>query len=1350
MAKHSAKRESKHIEWLSLIEVSGPFLTLSMLDEVFPQGLDKVETKHRRRLRDAYDEWCEAVDQADPQLKEIHEAWVRYVLQDFLGYDDLVLILNAGQKPLFEGRPANGGGRYSPRWFVEDQADSVKNQKQKPTVKMFVDVLPPKTNLHEAKKGDFWPVSPVEKMIVVCREHGVRIGLITNGEQWMLVNAPLGSISSDASWYARLWFQEELTLKAFSSLLDVRRCFGPPNENLPALLEESLNRHEEITNTLGEQVKNAVEVLVQRLDMADVERGRKLLPKNPTELYEACLTVMMRLVFILCAEQRGLWLLDDPLYDQSYAASTLRDKLQEAADQHGEEILEHRLDAWPRLLSLFRMVYGGFETDTLRLPALGGALFDPDRFPFLEGRETGTSWRTEPCRPIPIDNRTVLHLMTALEVLEQGSGALLLSYRALDVEQIGHVYEGLLEYTVKRLDKTTLGLGGTKSAKNPNISLAELESAALDGEDSLVALIREHTKKGEEAILKALAKSLPPLLETRLQSVCSVRKGLLERVKPFGNLLRLNAWEYPIVYDEGSFTVTLGPDRRETGTHYTPKSLTEEIVKTTLEPVVYDGFSNGTPLSKCRLKKPQEILSLKICDPAMGSGAFLVQVCRWLGARLVESWGIEEKSGLLIDIQGNAVKTLGGKEKMSVEPNERLTVAMRLVAERCLYGVDINPLAVELAKLSIWLTTMSKGRPFGYLDHNFRSGDSLLGLHHLDQLTQWTMTPTESGTNRQPTFFESAVYEAVAESHGIREELRSVAVRDIHDVETMQQLHRKAQAKTAKARKLADAMTAAVLAAKGNVNERKENLAALAGLAETYLKEDDSRLVQDIDAQTKQRLAVDLPPGKPQRVPLHWAIEFPEVFASYGGFDAIIGNPPFLGGRKMRGAFGEAYLIWLQYMWPHSSLNSDFCAFFFLRTSVLLRVKASICFLATNTIGQGDTARTALLYLTDTENFSIRYARSSFSWPGEATVVTALVAIYNGAWSGHYFLDGRNVERITAILDDGDRWGDACIFEENVIINFQGSVFAGKGFVLTKEEAELFLQLRKENSRVIFPFLGGNDLNTSPCFAASRWAIDFRDFPLERCEKEWPEVLERIRRLVKPERDKASRDAHKRYWWQHGDKRPALYERIRKNDFVFALVRHTKHLALARVSTKQVFQESLCILDLPNWTAFAAIQSTLHYAWARRGSSTLGEGLRYTPSDYFDTFPFLHLSSTTLEKLGEEYYNHRTAAMLESNLGLTEIYNRFHEPDESDERIVELRDLHRQMDEAVAAAYGWDDLDLGHDFHSVGYLSEKDRIRYTINEKARLEVLLRLSKLNRERYNEEQAANPTKKKVQKQ
>jgi hypothetical protein len=568
------KQLSRHLEWLSLIEVSGPFLALSVIEQAFPQGLEAVETPLRQHLRAAYDEWRDAVDENDPLLLELHKEWIRLVMAELLEYDDTILKSNDSLSAPFSYTPIECLGTFTPDHAVLGNDD---------TPRLFVSVQAPGTDLETVQRGDAWPVSLIERMTLLCREYGVRLGLVTNGEQWILINAPVGATSSHVSWYARLWFQEPVTLKAFVSLLGVRRSFGPADQTLEALLTKSLEYHEEITDTLGDQVRQAVEVLVQGLDKADEDRNRELLRDvSPAELYEAGLTVMMRLVFVLCAEERGLLLLGDQVYDQYYAVSTLRGQLAEDAGHSGNEILDRRHDAWTRLLALFRAIYSGIEYESLRMPALGGSLFDPDRFPFLEGRAKGTNWRESSAVPLPIDNRMVLMLLEALQVLEQKGGALLLSYKALDVEQIGHVYEGLLEYTVIRAPEVTLGLIGSQKVKNPTASLSEMESARLDNFETLVALCASVTGRSIQAVANALQRPVEDAFVSRLFTVCGGDIGLVERIKPFANLLRINSWEDPVVYRKKSFMVTLGTDRRETGTHYTPKVLTESIVTITL------------------------------------------------------------------------------------------------------------------------------------------------------------------------------------------------------------------------------------------------------------------------------------------------------------------------------------------------------------------------------------------------------------------------------------------------------------------------------------------------------------------------------------------------------------------------------------------------------------------------------------------------------------------------------------------------------------------------------------------------------------------------------------------------
>ena len=784
-------------EWLNLIEVSGPFLAVPVLRDVFPQGLEALTSGRSQRLRRTYEEWRDAVDMDDVDLPALHKAWVDEVLVTALEMDEGVLRRGVALPDRLTVSMPEHGLTVAPDLAVVNWTNG-----DEPL--LLIHVYEPDTDLDATRSFDGLAITPADRMLALLRATGCAIGIVTNGERWMLVHGPVGAVAGFASWYARLWGQELETLRAFVSLLGVRRFFGPDAEKLPALFERSLKHQDDVTEALGEQVRRAVEVLVQALDRADQDRNRDLLRDvDPRELYEAGLTVMMRLVFLLAAEERGLLLLGDPRYNSFYAISSLRMQLR--ADS--EEILERRRSAWSRLLALFRGVYGGIDHPTLRLQALGGSLFDPDRYPFLEGRKKGTSWRSDPAEPLPIDDRTVLILLEAIQTFEGHT----LSYRALDVEQIGHVYEGLLERTVKRVDDVTLELDSGAKAKDPRVTLGEIESARLDGATRVAELFKERSERSESAIRNALERAADDQLATRLLTVCRGDVRLRDRILPYAALLRTDPWGYPLVHHSGAFVVVLGADRRESGTHYTPKNLTEKIVEETLTPLVYRGPAEGKPREDWELKSAEELIDLKICDPAMGSGAFLVQACRWLSDRLVEAWTGTEAEGKKIDSEGRILDN-GDAEAFDPIPKdaeERAIVAKRLIAERSLYGVDRNPLAVELAKLSLWLTTMSKGRPFGFLDHNLRTGDSLLGIHDLGQLIELDMNPKDDAQLR---LFGRTIRSAVEKALELRARLRETPIRDIRDVEAMAALDTQSRGELALPTSIADAFVGIVLA----------------------------------------------------------------------------------------------------------------------------------------------------------------------------------------------------------------------------------------------------------------------------------------------------------------------------------------------------------------------------------------------------------------------------------------------------------------------------------------------------------------------------------------------------------
>ena len=1328
-----------HAEWLSLVEALGPFLSMPVLLRAFPQGLDAHDSEVMRQVRLAHDEW-----QAERQDKEIHGAWVAFVLREVLGFPDEVLLSGQAIPSGLAVTVAEQGETLRPDWVVK-QAQ----------VRLLVQVYPAGQDLEKAVKGSKWAASAATRMMELLRSAQVQLGLVTNGEHWMLVNVQKEQTTGFVSWYATLWQEEKLTLRAFRSLLGVERFFAvDEGETIEALLSESANSQQEVTDQLGFQVREAVEVLVQSIDRADADREREMLAGvSEGRLYEAALTVMMRLVFLFSAEERGLLLLGDSVYDQFYAVSTLRERLREQADQNGEEILERRYDAWCRLLAVFRAVYGGIEHEALRLPAYGGTLFDPDRFAFLEGRPEGSNWRKTEARPIEINNRTVLHLLEALQILQvrlPGGGGVeprKLSFRALDIEQIGHVYEGLLDHTAVRAREPILGLVGT-SKKEPEVALATLagfDYAQPSGMEALLKFLRKETGRSPSALKKGLAVKASEEWSAfelgRLLVACGNDIELYERVLPFAGLVRADTFGYPLVVGAGSVYVTQGSDRRDTGTHYTPRSLTEEIVKYTLEPLVYVGPAEGKPKEKWRLKQASELLGLKVCDMAMGSGAFLVEVCRYLSARVVEAWenalgsqgtARQDSNGASIEQQEIRVLPDGSlsvgettERLLPAEPEERLIMAKRLVADRCIYGVDKNPLAVEMAKLSLWLITLQKNKPFTFLDHALRCGDSLVGVS-VEQLCYWNMDTHET----TPELLANEIREQVDEVSQMRRRLESISVETTADQQEKERLLGLARTRVTGLQSGADQLVTSYFVP--GKKRRQDDVRQI--MLQAYRGEGDvPEELQGVLEKNNVR-------------PFHWELEFPEVFADGSGFDAIMGNPPFQGGSKITGALGTNYRNFLvDWIANGKKGNADICAYFFLRANQSLRIDGDMGLIATNTISQGDTREIGLEQLAN-GGCTILRAVPSRKWPGTANLEVAYVWLRKGQWDGKLVLEEKTTAGITPFLTaPGKIAGKPYRLSKNNSRSFLGSKVYGQGFVMEPEKAQTLIEQNARNADVLFPYLHGQDLNSNPDQSPSRWVINFFDWPLDADHDDlnkpkgppyaadYPDCLNIVREKVKPERDKNKRKLRRERWWQYGEIAPGLYGAIESYDRVLSRSRVANIHSISFVPTDVVINERLAVFVFSRNRTFALLQSDIHESWARKHSSTLRTDMMYAPSDCFETFPF-PTQTSSLESIGDRYYTHRQSIMQTTQQGLTKTYNRFHNPDDTAPDIAQLRQLHIEMDTAVAAAYGWQDLALAHDFHET-----KQGLRFTISEAARREVLDRLLALNHQRYAEEVA-----------
>jgi hypothetical protein len=1307
--RRSSSSAQHHVEWLQLIDVSGPFLSLSVLSDVFPQGLDAVEPELAERLKQAHVEWLANRELRRPDAA-IHSAFLDFVLREVLGYPDELI---AGSQEL--------GDTYAatlPEHRVTLRPDLAIRRPGEPPA-LLVMRNPADVSLSRPLNERGLHASPVERMRMLLKHTGVRSGLVTNGAEWTLVHVPAERTATFATWYANLLVEERVVLRSFVSLLGTRRLFGVDDpETLDGLFERSRDDEREVTDQLGYQARRAVELLVAAFDRADHDASGAVLKDVPEHrLYEAALAVVMRIIFLLAAEARGLFPDDGP-WAESYALTPLRADLEAQSDRHGIEVLERRFDAWPRLLATFRAVHGGIEHSRVRMPGYGGGLFDPNRYPFLEG-DAGAVPR--------ISNRAILHVLDALQTLEVevpgGRERRPLSFRALGIEQIGHVYEGLLDHTALRAEAPALGLVGTKK-KEPEVALAELEAKRADGEEALLAFLKELTDRSVSAIRNRLGTGFDADRLARLRAACGHDGELVRRVLPFAGLVRDDVFGDPMVFREGRVYVTQSPFRRSTGTHYTPPSLTEPIVQYALEPMVYRGPAEGESRKEWELKRPSELLELKVCDIAMGSAAFLVASCRYLAARLVEAWELHPEEA---------------SADVGADLEERELTARRLVAERCLYGVDVNPLAVEIAKVSLWLTTLRRDRPFTFLDHALRCGDSLLGLTSLEQLEALTLKPDEADSILLEPARE-AIRSTLEEVREVRERIEATDAVDLREAE------QKATALAGSERKLhalkvvGDLVVGAALEEAAGKGKGQTTVEAVAEeIREALATEDDAlrtALLAEVEARSGDALMAGrapLAPDPPRS--FHWVLEFPEVFQrENGGFDAIVGNPPFLGGKKISVALGSPYREYLvDALAKDVRGNADLVAFFFLRAASLERNNGCMGLVATNTISQGDTREVGLDRIT-AEGATLFRAVKSLAWPGEAGVSVSHVWICVGDWNGTSNVDSAEVRGITTDLTAVSRAaGSPFLLAANRGLSHYGFIINGP-FYMSRADGLAMIAADPANAAVVRPYLVARELTELPAQAPERFAVDFDDRDLTSAER-FLLPMQHVRREVLPWRESLTRKPRQReLWWQYEARQPTMRLAVAQLARVLVGPQVAKWWFVAWADSNWILSHRVVVFAADAGSLAALLSSTHHEAWARRWSGTLESRLNYAPTDCFQNFPFPE-DVSVLEEIGDRYLSYRKETLLAENQGLTKVYNRVHEqPEDTSEGIEELRRLRRDLDRAVADAYGWTDLRLDHDFRETPL-----GLRYTISEAVKTEVLDRLLELNHARYAEEVA-----------
>ena len=533
--------------------------------------------------------------------------------------------------------------------------------------------------------------------------------------------------------------------------------------------EESARHGVTVSASLRNGVRDALLLLLQGLARQGRRGARTSEEGGLVSILDQAFTVVYRVLFLLFAESRSLVPIWHPVYRRSYTIEALRTQAERPGQERG---------LWEGLQALSRLAHAGCHAGALVVSPFNGRLFAPARAPLAETRR--------------LDDQLVARALVALTTLVAGGRRERVSFGDLGVEQLGAVYESVLDY---------------EPAIEPRREAVQRPTSAREPASRIVLISR-------------------------------------------------------------------GELRKSSGTFYTPRAITEYLVRHTLHPLV-EGAS------------PKAILRLRVLDPAMGSGALLVAACRYL-ASAYESAFIRETGCFASDI--TEADRAGFR---------------RLVAQHCLYGVDLNPMAVQVARLSMWLTTLAKGRPLSFLDHRLVAGDSLVGASIEDLSRQ----PPGGRRGRRaggclPLFDGEDAMAALRSVLPVRHALEDGAddtAELVRAKERMLESTRGRSTSMSALRGVADLWCACWFwASAGMPHPGPAEYEDLAAAIRTGTSSLPGRFVQARLAEAERVSAA-------HRF-LHWTLEFPEVFfdadgapLDAAGFDAVLGNPPW---EMLRGDTG--------------------------------------------------------------------------------------------------------------------------------------------------------------------------------------------------------------------------------------------------------------------------------------------------------------------------------------------------------------------------------------------------------------------------------------------------------------
>lgn len=839
----------------------------------------------------------------------------------------------------------------------------------------------------------------------------------------------------------------------------------------------------------------------------------------------------------------------------------------------------------------------------------------------------------------------------------------------------------------------------------------------------------------------------------------SIYEGLLEYDPKVEKIS--SKWEFSFVQGDG---------RSSSGSHYTPEELVKPLIKHSLDYIIADKLKEPNP--------EEALLSITVCDVACGSGHILLSAARKIATELAS---IRE-----------------GAEQPSPT---YYRAAICDVIRNCIYGVDLNPLAVELCKVALWLESHNPNEPLHFLDHHIKCGNAIVGLAHFEELDngisseafialsekekeKTALIEDKKGNYKEATW--AALFKKTNDAERIDYESKQVSVFETsnlqNELKTIQQEYNHIlnlpettpEEITAKA-------TAYKNLTEGKKWYRLKNLADLQ-VAQFFIPktlENKEKLTTDkqyrkylnSDSQIQDR-GTAMAKAANKRF-FHWFLEFPTVFQK-GGFDCILGNPPYLGGKKLSGNYGDDFLNYLKMAYFPAGGQTDLVTYFLKRINNIIRLNCYFSIITTNSVSAGENRSNGLEIIINNGS-EVIFAHPSIEWPGEANTFVTLFSIFKGQFSSQKWIKNKDVLSISSFLDDSDF--KFKLLEKNQKKSFQGNNVLGKGFVINEKIKNNFVSEDKINIDVVFPYINGDDVNSSPSQEPSKWVVFFNNLT-EIEAKKYLLVYEFIKRNVYPERQLKKDKGYREKWWLHARYAKDFYKITKKNKRILARTQASKYNVFTFLPNKYVFDQKLIVFSNETYQHFSILSSSIHEIWLDKVCGDLGGAAKnYSPTTVYSSFPFIIVNNNfLLNNIGEKYFEFRQKLLFSISLGLTKTYNQFHNKylitpieaieakafqkkygketwnlynhlevkkegnisyEEAVPLIFKLRELHKEMDEAVLDAYCWQDIDLRHDFYEVDYLPENDRVRYTIHPDARREILKRLLLLNHERYEEE-------------